>query len=247
MWEFTPPPGTVMQQWQTSFRLLFKEDRIEEMLAWFELQLEICKEAAASGKFYNEQPRQEQHRVKNRDRDKPRPVAVHGTRRREPRRGEDDEADPNSPPPPKRPQRATGGNVQADGGPMPSMSPNMARTKAGTPVAVTSAVAGKTPAPKRETPADDKGEEIEALRKRLAELEGTEETAPDTQPRIPTNPPPPVEETEEQAPQAQGPDLSGPRIHRHKWSANRYEIDSDNSCTKCGTVCTGTEELCPVP
>lgn len=237
MWEFTPPHGVQFQQWQHSFRVLFKEDRLEEMLAWFKVQLQLCEDAAAKGLFYNEQPRAPTHQPrKNRDRE--RPVSIHGSspiRRREPRRGEDDSADPDSPPPPKRAERrqATGGNVQADNGPMPSMTPGMAKPVV-RPSNTGSAAVGQA------VPGDDRDQVIAALKKKLAELTG-EEVAPDTQRKDQTMPPPAVVEEEEQ-----GPDLSGPKVNRHRWTLGRYEITAENTCAKCGAECTGTEDLCPV-
>lgn len=254
MWEFTPPHGIAFQQWQTSFRILFKEDRLEEMLAWFRLQVQLCEEAAEKGLFYNAQPPAPAHQPrKNRDRE--RPPSIHGTRRREPRRGDDDAADPESPPPPKRAAAAArnaGGNVKAEDGPMPSMSPAMAKPIAGKNTG-SAAVARGTAQPTAQ-PTSDLEIENAALRKKLAELQGAAtpeveehdehfEHAPDTQPHVAdagTMPPPAVVAEEPE------PDLSGPKVHRHRWTAGRYVIDTENTCVKCGTPCSGTEELCPV-
>lgn len=255
MWEFTPPHGVSFQQWQTSFRIMFAGARLDEMLNWLDFQVQVIKDAMAQGKFYNEQPRAPQMpRPPQPSRmGKPRPEAVHAThssmqRRREPRRGSDDAADPNSPPQkPRAPVVQTRANVQrlAGDAPMQTLTPGMAKPIPGkTPSAQTSSPQS---APKKET----KDEKIARMLKELQELQSTPEVEYEDMQEGPAEPIQPEEAPEEtpseaqseesEAPQA---DLSGPRIHRHRWPGP-YTIGE--TCVKCGTECTGTEELCPVP
>jgi hypothetical protein len=255
MWEFNPPHGVSFQAWQTSFRVMFRGDRLQEMLDWLDFQVQVIKQTMAEGKFYNEQPRAPQMRPPQSRAGKPRPEAVHGNhssmqRRREPRRGTDDEADENSPAPKARPVAQSRGNVQklAGDAPMQALSPNMAKPIPGKPV---------KPAPVAPTrlAGETKEQKIKRLERELIEAHKSEEveyeevTVTDVAPEAEQSQPEPQQEAQEQQvepaqEQEQAPDLTGPRIYRHRWPG-AYAIGE--VCMKCGTECTGTEELCPVP